>query len=107
MCGKQYQVCSLYLEFLRRMLTFLIEQTALVGHVKEEFNCLPVENEEFRQISERKALEALKPKRETVFIDKLPGKMLQSRHALPGEQSAFVVSSISLTLSVYGLLIVK
>ncbi|BCS21237.1 transcription factor IIF subunit TFG2 [Aspergillus puulaauensis] len=66
------------------------KQTALVGHVQEEFNCLPVENEEFRLISERKALEALKPKKETVFIDKLPGKLLQGRHALPGEQSAFV-----------------
>ncbi|KAL3465273.1 transcription initiation factor IIF, beta subunit-domain-containing protein [Aspergillus heterothallicus] len=66
------------------------KQTALEGHVKEEFNCLPVENEEFRMLSEKKALEALKPKRETVFIDKLPGKLLQQRHALPGEQSAFV-----------------
>ncbi|KAL5336832.1 transcription initiation factor IIF, beta subunit-domain-containing protein [Aspergillus crustosus] len=66
------------------------KQTALVGHVKEEFNCLPVENDEFRHLSEKKALEALKPKRETVFIDKIPGKMLQSRHLLPGEQSAFV-----------------
>ncbi|KAI9374373.1 transcription initiation factor IIF, beta subunit-domain-containing protein [Aspergillus egyptiacus] len=66
------------------------KQTALVGHVKEEFNCLPVENEEFRRLSEKKALEALKPKRETVFIDKLPGKLLQSRHLLPGEQGAFV-----------------
>jgi hypothetical protein len=72
-------------------LTLETEQTALEGHVKEEFNCLPVENEEFRMLSEKKALEALKPKRETMFIDKLPGKLLQQRHALPGEQSAFVV----------------
>lgn len=43
-------------------------------------------------ISERKALEALKPKRETVFIDKVPGKLLQPRNALPGDRSAFVVS---------------
>lgn len=42
-------------------------------------------------ISERRALEALKPKRETVFIDKVPGKLLQPRNALPGEKSAFVV----------------
>ena len=68
------------------------EQTALVGSVSEEFNCLPVENEEFRRLSEKKALEALKPKRETVFIDKIPGKMLQPRNALPGEKGAFVVS---------------
>ncbi|KAL4803015.1 transcription initiation factor IIF, beta subunit-domain-containing protein [Aspergillus unguis] len=66
------------------------KQTALVGHVKEEFNCLPVENEEFRILSEKKALEALKPKRETVFIEKLPSKLMQQRHALPAEQSAFV-----------------
>ncbi|KAL4925490.1 transcription factor IIF subunit TFG2 [Aspergillus undulatus] len=66
------------------------KQTALVGHVTNEYNCLPVENEEFQMLSEKKALEALKPKRETVFIDKLPGKLLQGRHALPGEQSAFV-----------------
>ncbi|PLN82749.1 transcription initiation factor IIF, beta subunit [Aspergillus taichungensis] len=64
--------------------------TALVGSVGEEFNCLPVENEEFRMLSEKKALEALKPKRETVFIDKVPGKLLQARNLLPGEKSAFV-----------------
>lgn len=70
----------------------IVEQTALVGSVSEEFNTLPVENEEFRAISEKKALEALKPKRETVFIDKVPGKLLQPRNALPGEKGAFVVS---------------
>lgn len=68
------------------------EQTAIAGRVSEEFNCLPVENEEFRQISEKRALEALKPKRGTVFIDKIPGKILQARHALPGERGTFVVS---------------
>ncbi|KAL4889318.1 transcription initiation factor IIF, beta subunit-domain-containing protein [Aspergillus ambiguus] len=66
------------------------KQTALVGSVGEEFNCLPVENEEFQRLSEKKALEALKPKRETVFIDKVPGKLLQPRNALPGEKSSFV-----------------
>ncbi|KAI9925026.1 hypothetical protein ASPWEDRAFT_45159 [Aspergillus wentii DTO 134E9] len=66
------------------------KHTALVGSISEEFNCLPVENEEFAQISERRALEALKPKRETVFIDKVPGKLLQPRNALPGEKGAFV-----------------
>lgn len=75
------------------------EQTALLGSVGEEFNTLPVENEEFRAISERKALEALKPKRETVFIDKVPGKLLQPRNALPGEKSAFVVSIQSVLLA--------
>ena len=79
------------------------EQTALVGSVSEEFNTLPVENEEFRAISEKKALEALKPKHETVFIDKIPGKLLQPRNALPGEKGAFVVSTsiISTVLLVY------
>ena len=68
------------------------EQTALVGSVSEEFNTIPVENEEFRAISEKKALEALKPKHETVFIDKIPGKLLLPRNVLSGEKSAFVVS---------------
>ncbi|KAA8648463.1 transcription factor IIF subunit TFG2 [Aspergillus tanneri] len=58
--------------------------------VSEEFNCLPVENAEFEQLSTKKALEALKPKRETVFIDKVPGKLLQHRNTLPGEKGAFV-----------------
>ncbi|PYH41220.1 transcription factor IIF subunit TFG2 [Aspergillus saccharolyticus JOP 1030-1] len=66
------------------------KQTALVGSVGEEFNCLPVENEEFRMLSEKKAMEALKPRRETVFIDKIPGKLLQSRNALPSDKGAFV-----------------
>lgn len=68
-----------------------LEQTALVAQVGQEFNCLPVENEEFRRISEQRALEALKPRKETVFIEKIPGKILQSRTALPSQQGAFVV----------------
>ncbi|KAF7118607.1 hypothetical protein CNMCM5793_008145 [Aspergillus hiratsukae] len=74
--------------YVRR--TVPTEQTALVGGVSEEFNCLPVENEEFRLLSEKRALEALKPKRETVFIDKVPGKLLQARNVLPGDKGAFV-----------------
>ena len=70
------------------------EHTASLGSVGEEFNTLPVENEEFRAISERKALEALRPKRGTKFIDKVPGKLLQPRNALPGEKGAFVVSPV-------------
>ncbi|KAF9894629.1 hypothetical protein FE257_006517 [Aspergillus nanangensis] len=66
------------------------KQTALVGSVSEEFNCLPVENAEFQRLSEQKALQALKPKRETVFIDKVPGKLLQPRNVLPGDKGAFV-----------------
>ncbi|KAJ5899963.1 transcription initiation factor iif beta subunit [Penicillium taxi] len=63
------------------------KQTALLGQVSHEFNCLPVENEEFRRISEARALEALKPKKETVFIDKIPGRLMQARHALPVENT--------------------
>ena len=74
------------------MLIMAVEQTSLVGSVSEEFNCLPVENEEFRRICEKRALEAVKPKRETAFIDKIPGKILQQRHALPSSQNTFVVS---------------
>lgn len=74
------------------------EQTAIAGRVSEEFNCLPVENEEFRQISEKRTLEALKPKRGTVFIDKIPGKLLQARHALPNEKATFVVRTLFLPL---------
>jgi transcription initiation factor TFIIF subunit beta len=70
--------------------------------VKEEFNCLPVENEEFRILSEKKALEALKPRREVKYVDKMPAKLLQQRHALPGEQGAFVVCSNLLIQLVYG-----
>ncbi|KAI3076350.1 hypothetical protein CBS147339_5184 [Penicillium roqueforti] len=66
------------------------KHTALAGAVSEEFNCLPVENEEFRRISEKRALEALKPRKETVFIDKIPGKIIQARHALPTERGQFV-----------------
>ncbi|KAJ5085279.1 hypothetical protein N7532_010050 [Penicillium argentinense] len=66
------------------------KQTALVGQAGHEFNCLPVENEEFRLISERRALEALKPRKETKFIKQIPGKILQERHALPSTQGTFV-----------------
>ncbi|KAJ5222878.1 uncharacterized protein N7469_009118 [Penicillium citrinum] len=66
------------------------KHTALVGQASQEFNCLPVENEEFRMISEKRALEALKPKKETMFIKQLPGKILQERHALPTDKGTFV-----------------
>lgn len=74
----------------------IIEQTSIAAKVKEEFNCLPVENEEYRQITEKKALEALKPKRETKFIPRVTGKMLQMNHPGPQEKSAFTVSSIKI-----------
>ncbi|KAJ5328833.1 Transcription initiation factor IIF beta subunit [Penicillium brevicompactum] len=66
------------------------KHTALAGAVSEEFNCLPVENAEFQRISEKRALETLKPRKETVFIDKIPGKIIQARHALPSEKGQFV-----------------
>lgn len=69
-----------------------LEHTAIVGKVRDEFNCTPVENEEFRQISEARALEALKPKRETKFVAKISGKMLQPKNVVPGDKGAFVVS---------------
>lgn len=73
------------------------KQTSLIGSVSEEFNCLPVENEEFRRISEKRALEANKPKRETAFIDKLPGKLIHQRNApLPSSQSSFVVRILNI-----------
>ncbi|KZF23855.1 hypothetical protein L228DRAFT_246706 [Xylona heveae TC161] len=44
------------------------KQTAMVGQVQHEVNCLPVENEESRNIMERWTLEKTKPKRETKFL---------------------------------------
>lgn len=53
---------------------------------------MPVENEEFRRISEEQALKTLKPREKVRFIDKVSGKMLRAGNVLPGEKSAFVVS---------------
>lgn len=93
MFGKLFLVCITFLaKKVGNDAHTATEQTALVGSVGEEFNCLPVENEEFRRFSEMRALAALKPKRETVFIDRIPGKLLQPRNALPGQKGAFVVS---------------
>jgi len=91
MCERRYPVCHLP-EMASCIRSQCLEHTALAGAVSEEFNCLPVENEEFRRISEMRALEALKPRKETVFIDKIPGKIIQARHALPSEKGQFVVS---------------
>lgn len=90
MCEKRYRVrCLSDLAVL--IYSHFLEHTALAGSVGEEFNCLPVENEEFRRISEKRALEALKPRKETVFIDKIPDKVKQAGHALPSDRSQFVV----------------
>ncbi|KAL1988997.1 hypothetical protein VTN96DRAFT_5760 [Rasamsonia emersonii] len=66
------------------------KQTAIVAKVRDEFNCIPVENEEYQRISEARALEALKPKRETKFVPKITGKMLQPKNVVPGDKGAFV-----------------
>ncbi|PGH26793.1 hypothetical protein AJ80_01559 [Polytolypa hystricis UAMH7299] len=66
------------------------KQTAIAAKVRDEFNCLPVENEEYQRIAEAKALEALKPKRETILIEKLTGKMLQPRTAQAADKSTFI-----------------
>jgi transcription initiation factor TFIIF subunit beta len=66
------------------------KHTAIVGKVRDEFNCAPVENEEFRQISEARALEALKPRRETRFVERFTGNMLQPKTVVPGDKGAFV-----------------
>jgi transcription initiation factor TFIIF subunit beta len=73
----------------------LAEQTAIVGKVRDEFNCIPVENEEFQRISEARALQSLKPRRETKFVPKISGKMLQPKNLVPGDKGAFVVSIIA------------
>lgn len=91
MLGRLYLVCVLSSQRNGAHTDVPAEQTGIAGRVSEEFNCLPVENEEFRRISEKRALEALRPKRETVFVEKLPGQILQARHALPGDKGAFVV----------------
>lgn len=66
-----------------------------MAKVRDEFNCIPVENEEYQRISEARALEALKPKREAKFVPKITGKMLQPKNVVPGDKGAFVVSIIT------------
>jgi hypothetical protein len=74
------------------LIVCLLEQTAIVAKVRDEFNCIPVENEEYRRLSEARVLEALKPKRETKFVPKITSKMLQPKNVIPGDKGAFVVS---------------
>lgn len=47
---------------------FLVENTGLVGQIKMEVNCLPVENAEYRRVMDRRAKQAMKPKRETKLL---------------------------------------
>jgi len=66
------------------------KHTAIAGRVRDEFNCLPVENAEYQRISEARAREAFKPKRETKFIPKVTGKMLQPKNIGPFDKSSFI-----------------
>ncbi|WEW59321.1 transcription initiation factor IIF, beta subunit [Emydomyces testavorans] len=66
------------------------KQTAIAARVHDEFNCLPVENEEYQRLAEKRALEALKPKRETKFIERVTGKMLQPKTAQAADKSQFI-----------------
>ncbi|KAL8798003.1 MAG: hypothetical protein Q9182_007033 [Xanthomendoza sp. 2 TL-2023] len=48
------------------------KQTALIGQIQTELNCLPVENTEFKRIMDARAKEALaKPRRETKMVDRV------------------------------------
>lgn len=46
----------------------LVENTALVGQIKMEVNCLPVENAEYRRVMDQRTQQAMKPKRETKLL---------------------------------------
>ncbi|KAI4139772.1 MAG: hypothetical protein LQ341_004081, partial [Variospora aurantia] len=50
------------------------KQTALVGQIETEINCLPVENAEYKRIMEARVREAMmrKPKRETQMVERQP-----------------------------------
>ena len=45
-----------------------IEKTAIAGQVRTEINCLPVENDEYRQVMDKRAKQATKPKKETQIM---------------------------------------
>lgn len=45
-----------------------VEKTAMVGFVYKEINCLPVENEEYRQVMDERTRQSMKPKRETKLM---------------------------------------
>lgn len=68
-----------------------LEQTALVGQVSEEFNLLPVENEELRRISEKAAIEAMKPKEKVQYIDDISPDITNAAILLPTNKGHFVV----------------
>ncbi|EPS31499.1 hypothetical protein POX_h09782 [Penicillium oxalicum] len=66
------------------------KQTALVGQVNEEFNLLPVENEELRRISEKAAMEALKPKEKVQYVDDITPDITNAAILLPTNKGHFV-----------------
>ncbi|KAK2784856.1 hypothetical protein FQN53_008189 [Emmonsiellopsis sp. PD_33] len=66
------------------------KQTAIVGSVRDEFNCLPVENEEYQRMAEARALDVLKPKRETVYIGKVSGEMMKPKTVAAVDKSTFI-----------------
>ncbi|KAL8733976.1 MAG: hypothetical protein Q9166_001737 [cf. Caloplaca sp. 2 TL-2023] len=50
------------------------KQTALIGQIQTEINCLPVENDSYKRIMDARAREAQsKPRRETKMVERQPG----------------------------------
>ncbi|KAI5287972.1 hypothetical protein KEM54_005570 [Ascosphaera aggregata] len=72
------------------------KSTAIVGKVHDEFNCQPVQNEEYNRIAETIALEAYKPKKETVFLEKITADMRNPKSAIAADKSTFIVSLLSI-----------
>lgn len=66
------------------------KQTALVGKVADEFNCMPVENAEYQRISEAKALKALEPREKVRLIDLRQHKGPNVREVAAGTVGGFV-----------------
>ena len=70
-----------------------IEQTSLIGQVRTEVNCQPVENEEYQRISSQRALLALRPRQKTKLLDNtVSGNILKpGTMGTTGNLSNFVV----------------
>ena len=78
----------------------LAEKTSLVGKVKTEINCLPVENDHFRQIMQERSKREFKPIRETMLLSgpasSHAGTVLNPSTAGPsGNLENFIVSILS------------
>lgn len=95
MCERRYLVSLNRAHGNGRDADALQEQTALVGKVADEFNCMPVENAEYQRISEAKALKALEPKEKVRLIDLRQHKGPNVREVAAGAVGGFVVSLIS------------